>query len=348
MRRKCNTVYVGNIPIGGKAPIGVQSMLNVPSSDIDGNVKQALELENLGCDIIRIAVPNIDAVKTLYAVKDSVKMPVVADIHFDYKLAVEAIGAGANKIRINPGNIGNEDKIKIVVQECKNKNIPIRIGVNSGSIENKILSKYGKACPEAMCESALHHVSILERLDFNDIIISMKSSNVKDTVDAYRLLSKKCDYPFHVGITEAGTEKLGIIRSISGIGSLLLDGIGDTIRISLTDSPNKEVIYGVDLLKALNLRNDGITFVSCPTCGRTNIDLISLAKGAEDALKKCKKKIKVAIMGCIVNGPGEAKDADIGITGGNGVGIIFKKGTVIKRVDESELLNELIKEIEKM
>lgn len=348
MRRKCKTVYVGKVPVGGEFPVTVQSMLNVPWNDVEGNVKQAVLLQDSGCDIIRIAVPCKEAVKTLFAVKNAVDMPVVADIHFDYRLAIESVGAGADKIRINPGNIGCEDKIKAVVKECKNHNVPIRIGVNSGSLEPQILSTYGKVCPEAMVQSALHHAAILEKFDFNDIIISMKSSDVKNTVDAYRLLAHECCYPFHVGITEAGTEKLGVIRSFSGIGSLLLDGIGDTIRISLTDNPQKEVLHGIDLLRALELKNDGIRFVSCPTCGRTNINLISLAKKAEETLKDCKKNIKVAIMGCVVNGPGEAKDADIGITGGNGVGIIFKKGVVVKKVDEADLLDELISEIEKM
>ena len=348
MRRRCKVVNVGGVAVGGDSPISVQSMLNIPSDDTEGNVKQAMLLEKCGCDILRIAVPNINAIKTLYEVKNAIKIPLVADIHFDYKLAVESVAAGADKIRINPGNIGDRNKIKAVVDACKRKSVPIRIGVNSGSIEPSMLKKYGKATYEAMCESAMYHVKILENMDFNDIIISMKSSNVKDTVYAYRQIADKCDYPLHLGITEAGTEKLGLMRSVSGIGSLLIDGIGDTIRISLTDSPQREVLHGIDLLKALNLKNDGITFVSCPTCGRTNIDLIKLAKDAEKALVDCKKKIKVAIMGCVVNGPGEARDADIGITGGNGVGIIFKGDKVIKRVDEACLLDELVKEIEKM
>lgn len=347
MRRNSKEIQIGNIKIGAGNPVAVQSMLNVPSYDIEASVMQAQKLKEIGCDILRIAIPDISAIRLIDAIKTKVDIPLVADIHFDYKLAIEAAVAGIDKIRINPGNIGNEEKIKAVAQTCSIRKIPIRIGVNSGSVEKHLLEKYGAATAEAMVESALYNAKLLEKYDFNDIVLSIKSSSVTTTVNAYRLISEKCDYPLHLGVTEAGTENVGIIKNSIGIGSLLLDGIGDTIRVSLTDTPLKEVESGINILKALNMRS-GIEFVSCPTCGRTRIDLIKITKDAEKALMHCNKNIKVAIMGCVVNGPGEAKDADIGITGVNGMGIIFKKGKVIKKVPEKNLVKELVKEINSM
>lgn len=341
-------VKVGNVLVGGGAPISIQSMLNIPASDIENSVKQAVRLEEAGCEIIRIAIPNMEAVRLIPALKENVKMPVVADIHFDYKLAIESVAAGVDKIRINPGNIGGTERVKAVVDACKPKEIPIRIGVNSGSVEKEILAKYGSPTAEALCESALYHASLLEKFDYTNIVLSMKSSNVKTMVDAYKLAAEKCNYPLHLGVTEAGTERMGIIKSSAGLGALLLQGIGDTIRVSLTADPVKEIYAAKDILKALDIRRDGVQFVSCPTCGRTKIDLISIATEVENRLRDCNKNIKVAVMGCAVNGPGEAKEADIGIAGGNGVGLIFKKGEIIRKVPEDKLIEELIKEVEKL
>lgn len=341
-------VKVGNVLVGGGAPVSIQSMLNIPASDIENSVKQAVRLEEAGCEIIRIAIPNMEAVRLIPALKENVKMPVVADIHFDYKLAIESVAAGVDKIRINPGNIGGTDRVKAVVDACKPKEIPIRIGVNSGSVEKEILAKYGSPTAEALCESALYHASLLEKFDYTNIVLSMKSSNVKTMVDAYKLAAEKCNYPLHLGVTEAGTERMGIIKSSAGLGALLLQGIGDTIRVSLTADPVKEIYAARDILKALDIRKDGVQFVSCPTCGRTKIDLISIATEVENRLRDCNKNIKVAVMGCAVNGPGEAKEADIGIAGGNGVGLIFKKGEIIRKVPEDKLIEELIKEVEKL
>ncbi|MDO4199621.1 MAG: flavodoxin-dependent (E)-4-hydroxy-3-methylbut-2-enyl-diphosphate synthase [Clostridia bacterium] len=348
MRRHAKEIQIGNIKIGGNNRIAVQSMLSTPSYDIENSVRQAKELKLAGCDILRVAIPDIDAVKLVYAIKSAVDIPLVADIHFNYKLALESVAAGIDKIRINPGNIGDEDKIRAVAAACRNKNIPIRIGVNSGSVEKHLLEKYGSATPEAMVESALYNIKLLEKFDFDNIVISIKSSSVRNTVKSYRLIAERCDYPLHLGVTEAGTETLGTMKGAIGIGSLLLDGIGDTVRVSLTDSPIKEVTAGINILKSLDMYGSGIKFVSCPTCGRTRIDLIKIAKEAEKALAGCKKNLKIAIMGCVVNGPGEAKDADIGITGGNGVGIIFKKGKIIRKVPENTLVDELVKEVELM
>lgn len=341
-------VFAGKVQIGGGAPITVQSMLCVPAQDIEGNIAQAKKLETAGCDIIRIAVPDSEAVKTLAAVKESVQIPVVADIHFDYKLALESVAAGADKIRINPGNIGSDDRVKAVADACRNAGIPIRIGVNSGSVEKNILAKYGAPTPEAMVESGLYHISLLEKFDFDDIVLSLKSSDVTSMYRAYVLAAEKCRYPLHLGVTEAGTEKTGTIKSAAGIGGLLLRGIGATIRISLTDDPVKEVEAGKDLLKALGLKKGGIRFVSCPTCGRTKIDLIKIANEAEKRLTGTDKDIIVAIMGCVVNGPGEAHEADIGIAGGDGCGVLFKNGEILRKIPEDKLLDELIKEIEKI
>lgn len=340
-------VTAGNVKIGGGAKVSVQSMLNVPADDVENSVKQALELEKAGCEIIRAAIPDKNAVKLIPALKEAVKVPIVADIHFDYRLALEAVQAGIDKIRINPGNIGSDDRVKAVADACANKNIPIRIGVNSGSLEKEILKKYGSPTPEALCESALYHASLLEKFDFNDIVLSMKSSTVSTMVKAYELASEKCDYPLHLGVTEAGTERLGIIKSSAGIGSLLLHNIGDTIRVSLTADPVREVYAAKDLLKSLDIEKGGVQFVSCPTCGRTKIDLISLANEVQERLRDCDKNIKVAVMGCVVNGPGEAREADFGIAGGDGMGLVFKKGEILYKVSEDKLVDALIEEINK-
>lgn len=347
-RKITKQVKIGDVLIGGGAPISVQSMLNKPAEDIEGSVKQALELQKAGCNIIRAAVPNKEAVKLIEALKENLSVPVVADIHFDYRLALECAAAGVDKIRINPGNIGSDDRVKAVADACRQKNIPIRIGVNSGSVEKEILAKYGSPVPEALVESALYHASLLEKFNFDDIVISIKSSNVENTVKAYSLASEKCNYPLHVGVTEAGTSRMGIVKSSIGIGSLLLKGIGDTIRVSLTDSPVKEVAAGYDILKAVGLKKDAVQIVSCPTCGRTKIDLISLANEVESALASCTKPIKVAVMGCVVNGPGEAREADIGVAGGDGCAVLFKKGEILKKVPENEVVSALLSEIEKM
>lgn len=341
------TVTAGNVKIGGGERVSVQSMLNIPADNIEGSVNQALALERAGCDIIRAAIPNMDAVRLIPALKEAVKAPIVADIHFDYKLALEAVAAGVDKIRINPGNIGSDDRVKAVADACKAKNIPIRIGVNSGSLEKEILKKYGSPTPEALVESALYHASLLEKFDFNDIVLSMKSSTVGSMVRAYELADERCDYPLHLGVTEAGTERMGIIKSAAGIGSLLLRGIGDTIRVSLTADPVREVYAARDILKALDIEKGGVQFVSCPTCGRTKIDLISLANEVQERLKDCKRDIKVAVMGCVVNGPGEAREADYGIAGGDGNGLVFKKGEILYKVPEERLVDALIEEIEK-
>lgn len=341
-------VKAGNVLIGNGAEVSIQSMLNTRADDIEGSVLQAKRLEEAGCQIIRAAIPDMNAVRLIPAIKEAVSIPLVADIHFDYKLALESVSAGIDKIRINPGNIGDEDRVRQVAKACKANNIPIRIGVNSGSLEKEILKKYGHPTAQALCDSALYHASLLEKFDFTDIVLSMKSSDVKTMVEAYELADKSCDYPLHLGVTEAGTTRMGIIKSSAGIGSLLLHGIGDTIRISLTADPVEEIYAAKDLLKAIGVRKDGVTFVSCPTCGRTKIDLIGLANEAQERLKDCNKNIKVAIMGCVVNGPGEAKEADIGIAGGDKEGLVFKKGQILYKVPEDRLIDALIDEIEKM
>ncbi len=341
-------VKAGNVEIGGGAPVSVQSMLCVPVHDIEKNVEQARRLQAAGCDIVRVTVPDKEALKTVEALKKNISIPLVADIHFDYKLALQSVAAGVDKVRINPGNIGSDDKVKLVADACRNAGVPIRIGVNSGSLEKNILAKYGAATPEAMVESGLYHISLLEKFDFNDIVLSLKSSDTQTMYKAYELAAEKCRYPLHLGVTEAGTENMGVIKSAAGIGGLLLRGIGNTIRISLTDDPVKEVEAGIKLLKAIGIRKEGVRLVSCPTCGRTEIDLIGIAKEAEKRLEKINKNITVAIMGCVVNGPGEASAADIGIAGGKGCGVIFKKGEIIAKADEKDLLNLLMQEIEKM
>ena len=346
--KNTKTVNVGGIKLGGGNRIAVQSMLNTPSYDIKSSVEQAISLEKAGCDIIRAAIPDKQAVALIPALKEAVKTPIVADIHFDYRLALEATAAGVDKIRINPGNIGDEDRVRQVVTACKLRGIPIRIGVNSGSVEKSILSKYGSATAEALVESAMFHASLLEKFDFDDIVISIKSSDVPTMYDAYIKAAEVTNYPLHLGVTEAGTERRGIINSAAGIGGLLLRGIGDTIRVSLTDEPVKEVYAAKDILNAVGLGSGGVKFVSCPTCGRTRIDLISIAKKVEEMLRDCNKDITVAVMGCVVNGPGEASAADIGIAGGDGCGIIFKKGEILRKVPEEKLLEELMAEIDKV
>lgn len=339
------TVKVGDLTLGG-GKIYVQSMLNVPAENIEKSVEQAIRLEKAGCEIIRAAVPRIEDAPLITALKNAVSVPIVADIHFDYKIALACIDAGVDKVRINPGNIGGADKVKAVADACRRNGVPIRIGVNSGSLERELLEKYGSPAPEALVESALGHVKLLNDCDFDDIVISIKSSDVRRTIAAYRLLAEKTDYPLHLGVTEAGTEHMGVLRSAVGIGSLLCDGIGDTIRVSLTADPIREVYAAKDILKACGM-GGGAEIVSCPTCGRTKIDLISLADRVEKMLRDVDKPIKVAVMGCAVNGPGEAREADIGIAGGNGEGIIFRKGEILRKVPENMILEELKKEIEK-
>ena len=345
--RNVKAVKVGDCVLDGKH-IYIQSMLNMRSDDIEGSVKQAVELEKAGCEIIRAAIPDMAAVKLIPAIKEAVKIPLVADIHFDYKLALEAAAAGIDKIRINPGNIGSMDRVKAVVDACRTRNIPIRIGVNSGSLEKELLAKYGSPTPEALVESALTHAAMLEHFDFDDIVISIKSSDVNRMIASYRLAAEKCSYPLNLGVTEAGTERMGLIKSAAGIGSLLMDGIGDTIRVSLTADPEKEIYAAKDILSAVGLGRGGVRFVSCPTCGRTQIDLIGIASEVEERLRFCEKNITVAVMGCIVNGPGEAREADIGIAGGKGCGIIFRKGEIIEKVSEDKLVDALLAQIEKM
>lgn len=344
--RNVKLVKVSNLTLDGKH-IYVQSMLNVPSNDIEGNVKQAVLLENAGCEIIRVSIPDEAALDLIPAIKSKINIPLVADIHFDYRLALGAAERGIDKIRINPGNIGSMDKVKAVADICRQRSIPIRIGVNSGSLEKEILAKYGSPTPEALCESAMGHVKLLEQFDFDDIVISLKSSDVQKMISAYRLIAEMTDYPLHLGVTEAGTYNMGLIKSSIGIGSLLCDGIGETIRVSLTDDPVKEVAAGIDILSAIGKRG-GVKIVSCPTCGRTKIDLISLAKKVEEATKNIEKDITVAVMGCVVNGPGEAKEADIGLAGGDGCAVIFKKDKLLGKYPESEVLEALLNEINKL
>ncbi len=345
---KTKQIKVGNVLIGGGASIVIQSMTNTDTRDAKATLKQINELYDAGCQIARCAVPDMTAAHALGEICEKSPIPVVADIHFDYRLALESIAAGVQKVRINPGNIGSDDRVKAVVDAARAKNIPIRIGVNSGSVEKEILAKYGSPTPEALVESALYHASLLEKFDFTDICLSMKSSSVPYTMKAYQLASEKTEYPLHLGVTEAGTEYMGTIKSAAGIGGLLALGIGDTIRVSLTDDPVKEIYAAKAILKAVGLNEDGVQVVSCPTCGRTRIDLIEIAKEVEQKVAGIKgKKLKVAVMGCAVNGPGEAREADLGIAGGDGVGLIFKKGEVIKKVPQAELVNALMDEINK-
>ena len=333
--------------MGGGSHVSIQSMLSVPAADFDGNVKQALRLQQAGCEIVRVSVPDMNTVPLIAKLKENLEIPVVADIHFDYRLAIESAEAGADKIRINPGNIGGDDRVKQVVSACRRKNIPIRIGVNSGSIEKDALLKYGVSA-RALFESCKHHISLLEKFDFDNIVLSLKASDPAIMFSAYRIAAEECDYPLHLGVTEAGTAKMGTLRSAAGIGGLLLLGIGNTVRVSLTDDPVKEIEAARDILKACGIRKKGVNLVSCPTCGRTSIDIIDLANRAEEALKNVDKDITVAIMGCAVNGPGEAREADIGIAGGVKEGLIFKKGSVLCKVPEEQLLQRLMEEVAKM
>lgn len=345
-RKVTRKIKVGNIYIGGDYRVTVQSMTNTDTRDVKATVNQIKKLQEAGCDIIRVAVPDMEAAEAIKGIVKEISIPLVADIHFDYKLALESIKNGVSALRINPGNIGSNDRVKMVAEAAKDKNIPIRIGVNSGSLSKELLKKYGKPTPEALVESALNHVEILENMNFEDIVISIKSSDINTMINSYRLMSEKVDYPLHLGVTEAGTPWRGTIKSSIGIGTLLAEGIGDTIRVSLTGDPVEEIKVGREILKNFGYIKGGIEFISCPTCGRTQIDLIKIAKEVEDKLSTCQKDIKVAIMGCVVNGPGEAREADLGIAGGKGEGLIFKKGQIIKKVKEENLISELIKEIE--
>lgn len=347
-RKITKKIKVGGIYIGGDSKITVQSMLNKPASDIEGSVEQAKELERAGCEIIRAAVPDMQAVKLIARLKENIGVPIVADIHFDYRLALECVAAGVDKIRINPGNIGSKERVRAVADACKNSGVPIRIGVNSGSLEKELLAKYGSPTPEALVESAMRHAAMLEECDFDDIVISIKSSNVPTMVRAYELASDRCNYPLHLGVTEAGTHNMALVKSAAGIGSLLMHGIGDTVRVSMTSDPVLEVKAANDILKAIGIKTDCPDIVSCPTCGRTKINLIALADEVEKRLEGCKKQIKVAVMGCAVNGPGEAREADIGIAGGDGCALIFKKGEIICKVKESQAVDRLMAEIENL
>lgn len=347
-RRNSRKVKVKDIYVGGDAPITIQSMTTVRTSNVDEVLAQMHKLHEGGCEIIRCAVLDMNDAEALKEITEKSPMPVVADIHFDYKLALKSIENGVSALRINPGNIGGIDRITKVAEACKAKNIPIRIGVNSGSVEKDILKKYGKPTAEGLVESALRNVKILEDLDFFDIVISIKSSNVQMMIEAYRLIADKCDYPLHLGVTESGTVFKGTIKSSVGIGTLLAEGIGDTIRVSLTSDPIEEIKVASEILKSLGLKQSGVEFVSCPTCGRTQINLIKIAEEVEKKLENCKKQIKVAVMGCVVNGPGEAREADIGIAGGRGEGIIFRKGEIVRKVKEDELIDALMEEIEKL
>ncbi len=341
-------VKIGNTYIGGGESIKIQSMCNTPTFDAEKTINQILSLEKAGCEIIRVAVPDEESALSIEKIKENIHIPLVADIHFDYRLAIKAMECGADKIRINPGNIGSEEGIKAVVKLASSKSVPIRIGVNSGSIEKEIIEKYGHPTAEGMVESAKKHIDILNKYDFDDIVVSLKSSSTQMTIDAYRLMSQKYNYPLHLGVTEAGTFLSGAVKSAIGIGCLLKDGIGDTIRVSLTDEPIEEVYVAKEILSALDLRKEGARLVSCPTCGRTKLDLISLAKRVDALIKDIEMPITVAVMGCVVNGPGEAREADIGIAGGNGEGLIFKKGEIIKKVKEEELFDALKYELEKL
>ena len=347
-RRPTRQIHIGKVAIGGGAPISVQSMTNTKTTDTKATVAQIRALQAAGCDIVRLAVPDMEAAKNLGNILRQVTVPLVADIHFDYKLALEAIRQGIHALRLNPGNIGGEEKVKAVVEAAKEAGIPIRIGVNAGSLDKKILKKYGGVTPEALVESAMEHVRILEALDFHDMKISLKAHDVPLTIAAYRLMSQTVDYPLHLGITEAGTVNTGIIKSAVGIGALLAEGIGDTFRISLTGDPVVEVRVANEILKSLGLKEYGPTLVACPTCGRTSIDLPAIAAQVEEKLRDIEEPIEVAVMGCVVNGPGEARGADVGIAGGNGEGLIFRKGEIVRKVPEADLVNELFQEIDQI
>lgn len=347
-RRKTETVFVGGVPLGSEHPIAIQSMLCAKPDDLAGNIAQSKALKEAGCDIIRVAIPTMEDIRLIPVIKEAVDIPLVADIQFDYRLAVESAYAGADKVRINPGNIGDEEKVLAVVKACREKAIPIRIGVNSGSLEPSVKAKFGRATAEALMASALYNVEQLEKYDFHNYLVAIKSSSVATTIEAYRLFAQKRSCPLHLGVTEAGTERMGLIKSSAALGSLLCDGIGDTIRISLTADPVREVIAARDLLRALGLSGNGVQFVSCPTCGRCRVDLFRIAEEAEAALRDCKKTIKVAIMGCAVNGPGEASDADIGLAGGDGEMLLFAKGKPLYKVPQEAAVKALIQEVSKL
>ncbi len=346
-RKKTRLIHVGGVEVGGFAPIRVQSMTNTPTNDVPSTVGQILRLEEVGCEIVRVAVPDEDSAKAIKRIKDQIHIPLIADIHFDYRLAIASLESGADGLRLNPGNIGSRKRVEAVVERAKDRGAPIRIGVNAGSLEKDLMKRYGGAVPEAMVESALRHVRILNEAEFHDIKISLKASDVARTVEAYRLLSSQVDYPLHVGVTETGTLYSGIVKSALGIGGLLADGIGDTIRVSLTCDPVEEIRVGYEILKALDIRRRGPEIISCPTCGRCNINLFHIVEQVENALLTSKTPIRLAIMGCVVNGPGEAREADIGVAGGNGIGILFKKGKVVKKFPEEELVDILLKEVER-
>ena len=341
-------ILVGGVPVGGNAPIPIQSMCNTRTDDVAAPVAQIKRLEAAGCEIIRVAVPDMAAARAVGAIREQISIPLVVDIHFDYRLALEAVAAGADKVRINPGNIGAPERVKAVAQACRVRGVPIRIGVNGGSLEKPLLAKYGGITPEALVESAFGHIELLHRYDFDDICVSLKSSDVRTTIAAYRLMSEKSDYPLHLGVTETGTLRMGTIKSAIGIGGLLGFGIGDTIRVSLSADPVEEVSAARDILKALGIRRDGPNLISCPTCGRTRIDLIRLAQEVEQRLEHVQKPLTVAVMGCVVNGPGEAASADVGIAGGDGVGLLFRKGEIVKKVPQDQLVDELFSLIDEI
>ncbi len=347
-RKRKRELLLGKVKIGGNAPISVQSMTTTDTRDVSSTTRQIRRLEKAGCEIVRVAVPDMKAAKNLSSIKQAISIPLVADIHFDYKLALEAVKQGVDGLRINPGNIGSRERLKTIIEAAKERKIPIRIGVNAGSLEKRLLKKYGRPTPEAMVDSAMSHIKILERLRFFDIKISLKSSNLLDTIESYRLIHKKVDYPLHLGITAAGPPFSGSIKSSIGIGILLADGIGDTIRVSLTGSPLEEVKVGYEILKALELRRKGPEIISCPTCGRCEINVLKMVREIEKEISTLPSNLKIAVMGCVVNGPGEAREADIGVAGGRGVGILFKKGKVVRKLKEDKLIKALIKEARSM
>ena len=341
-------IMVGGVPVGGGAPVSIQSMCSTKTDDVEATVEQIHRLEAAGCEIVRVAVPDMAAARALGTIKNSIHIPLVADIHFDYRLALEAIGQGVDKIRLNPGNIGGEDRVKAVADACRARHVPIRIGVNGGSLEKELRQKYGGVTAQALVDSAMGHVALLNKFDFDDICISVKCSSVPLTMAAYRLLSERCNYPLHLGVTEAGTPSMGLVKSAMGIGGLLCLGIGDTLRVTLTADPVEEVYAAKKILQAAGLRQEGPNIIACPTCGRTNIDLIPLAEEVERRLADCKKPITVAVMGCAVNGPGEAAAADVGIAGGKGEGLLFRKGEILRKVPQEQLIEALMEEIEKL
>ena len=341
-------IMVGGVPVGGGAPVTIQSMCNTRTDDVTATVEQILRLEAAGCEIIRVAVPDMAAARAVGAIREKIHIPLVVDIHFDYKLALECVAAACDAVRINPGNIGGEDRVKAVANACKAKGLPIRIGVNGGSLEKPLLAKYGGVTPEALVESAFGHIALLNRYDFDDICVSLKSSSVPITMAAYRLMNEKSNYPLHLGVTETGTPRMGVLKSAVGIGGLLAMGIGDTIRVSLSADPIEEVYAARDILKVSGVRKEGPELISCPTCGRTRIDLIGLAQQVEERLQTVTKPITVAVMGCVVNGPGEASAADVGIAGGDGVGLLFRRGEIVKKVPQDQLVDELFKMIDEL